>query len=276
MTEQSKICTDPNCHTNEPQPLSNFPWRKKNIKRDTKCKACKNRKTRIRRDAESKGKIIPFADRSVEQYLLYDHAHRNDHKTRGYISVEKSKMPAENLDEGIKWLYSGKCSNTKVCHVFYFDPEDREKDFWNLGWYAVFDGKNRYVQAEIHENGKRTTLAYHKLKSGFEMTDHRDQNGLNNRWSNLLDSTPQQNDQRRRRSKNNTSGYDGIQIYKGRGSKKGEDIGYITTWHEEYSQQKKYFNKRNYGGDMEKTLEAAIEHRKKMVEINKIACGFVE
>jgi hypothetical protein len=57
----------------------------------------------------------------------------------------------------------------------------------------------------------RTKAGYfHKLLTGYRMTDHLDRNGLNNRSMNLRETTPLKNMHNRRISRNNTTGRAGV------------------------------------------------------------------
>ncbi|UOK18388.1 HNH endonuclease [Arthrobacter phage BruhMoment] len=60
-------------------------------------------------------------------------------------------------------------------------------------WYANTSKSTTYAQASINENGVRRTIRMHKLLTGWDMTDHIDGDGLNNRRSNLRPATNAQN-----------------------------------------------------------------------------------
>ena len=95
-----------------------------------------------------------------------------------------------------------------------------DKDYEWLGqwrWYCDQDERMGYAVRGATVNGKRTTLQMHRvilnLKKG-EITDHINGNGLDNRRCNLRKCTPSQNMWNRRKPKNNTSGYIGVDWHK--------------------------------------------------------------
>lgn len=79
-------------------------------------------------------------------------------------------------------------------------------------WAARINGTNYYAYAlQRLVGGKRLKpLTMHRLLTGFDRTDHRDGNGLNNRRKNLRPATIAQNARNCRRPKNNTSGVKGV------------------------------------------------------------------
>ena len=73
-------------------------------------------------------------------------------------------------------------------------------------WCVAFGKGNKYAQAWA--NGKRILL--HKYLTSFNMTDHKDGNGLNNQRSNLREATREQNQMNQRPRVNTTSKYKGV------------------------------------------------------------------
>jgi hypothetical protein len=83
-----------------------------------------------------------------------------------------------------------------ICDVDALPLVEKEK------WFAGRSGKTWYVEC--------TTGAFHTLLTGYSMTDHRDRNGLNNRASNLRETTPALNMRNLRLNCRNVSGRAGV------------------------------------------------------------------
>jgi hypothetical protein len=70
--------------------------------------------------------------------------------------------------------------------------DDRDYDFlryWT--WTAVTTRYNTYAQTQCRTC--QIGLLMHKVITGFSLTDHRDNDGLNNQRENLRQATPKQN-----------------------------------------------------------------------------------
>ncbi len=82
-------------------------------------------------------------------------------------------------------------------------------------WSVRPSGRNVYAQRAVQRpDGVWTTQALHTFLTGYERTDHRNGNGLDNRRSNLRDATREGNSQNRRQRADNTSGYKGVTWHK--------------------------------------------------------------
>lgn len=79
-------------------------------------------------------------------------------------------------------------------------------------WYALHVEGLWYAQAKI-EGGRRVLM--HRMILGLDgpMTDHRDGDGLNNRRSNLRPCTRSQNMANKKKHRNSTNPYKGIDKY---------------------------------------------------------------
>ena len=77
-------------------------------------------------------------------------------------------------------------------------------------WHARPHGRTTYAQANIHRDGRHTTIQMHRLimAPGDLGVDHINGDGLDNRRDNLRRATQAQNSQNQRCS--NPSGYKGI------------------------------------------------------------------
>lgn len=85
-----------------------------------------------------------------------------------------------------------------------------------FNWYAMRDCKTFYAIRAIPAATGQRKLKMHnevfRLKGKIvpERVDHRDRDGLNNRWSNLRPATHAQQMQNRGRQARNTGGYTGV------------------------------------------------------------------
>ena len=87
----------------------------------------------------------------------------------------------------------------------------------NYTWYAWASGNTRYAMTRGEDEmpfGMHTLLVYGVTRAHGKIVDHIDGNGLNNRRSNIRSASPRQNQANRKLSKNNTSGYRGVNFNK--------------------------------------------------------------
>lgn len=96
-------------------------------------------------------------------------------------------------------------------------------DFGRVGfhkWYSVKSGDNRYYAATyIKIEGEWTTILMHRLimdiqNISFPLVDHVNQDGLDNRRSNLRLCTYAENMRNRSRRRNSTCKYKGVVYHK--------------------------------------------------------------
>lgn len=87
-----------------------------------------------------------------------------------------------------------------------------------INWYAQKSGRTFYAKTNLPRvNGRQGFLQMHTLITGFDITDHIDGDGLNNRKFNLRPATKKENMRNRRTLSNNTSGFKGVTFRKDRG-----------------------------------------------------------
>lgn len=79
-------------------------------------------------------------------------------------------------------------------------------------WCARSQGPNLWY-ALSHPRGpggRKKTIRFHSLITGFPLVDHINRDGLDNRRSNIHDATPKENANNRRKNSNNRSGIAGV------------------------------------------------------------------
>jgi len=90
------------------------------------------------------------------------------------------------------------------------DAEDAELVL-AFKWCAAPGTRTTYAaRAFRREDGSQTTQSMHRLLTGFEVTDHINGDGLDNRRSNLREATYSQNNRNARMRSHNTSGFKGV------------------------------------------------------------------
>jgi hypothetical protein len=107
---------------------------------------------------------------------------------------------------------------------FYAIVDDEEyEQISNYRWHIAWRGNNIYARTSVDKTtgkfsaaNKGTSLIYmHKMITGFNKTDHRNNIGLDNRRENLRNSTTAQNN-RNSRPRGGTSQYKGVYFEKRR------------------------------------------------------------
>jgi hypothetical protein len=83
-------------------------------------------------------------------------------------------------------------------------------------WHAAPCGKHVYVQRSIRKPGSKrsTEERLHRWLTGWNLVDHRNGDGLDNRRSNLREATPAQNSANSRLSRRSSTGLKGVTWYK--------------------------------------------------------------
>lgn len=95
------------------------------------------------------------------------------------------------------------------------DDEDFEK-LSKFKWYANKLHNSFYAMRHSKEDNRKFILMHREILKtpNKKVTDHIDQNGLNNQRSNLRVATPSQNQHNKGGYKNNTSGLKGVMWHK--------------------------------------------------------------
>lgn len=105
-------------------------------------------------------------------------------------------------------------------------------------WSAVQIGQTVYAQRSIKRaDGRWTTQKLHQFLTGYDRTDHRNGDGLDNRRANLREATQTQNMCNRQRRSGSSSGFKGVTWWKRDGKWKAQiglagknhHLGYFST-----------------------------------------------
>jgi hypothetical protein len=102
--------------------------------------------------------------------------------------------------------------------VALVDDDDLERVTAAGPWCAAPNGRTTYAHRRVAgPNGQASTQQLHAFLTGWERTDHRNGDGLDNRRANLRRATHGQNMFNKRLYKNSTSGFKGVSQRKGSG-----------------------------------------------------------
>lgn len=132
------------------------------------------------------------------------------------------------------------------------DEADYEMVMAEGPWYARQNKRNWYASRNIHGGNRTSTM--HQLITGYALTDHINQNGLDNRRINLRSSTVALNCRNQRVQVNSTSGYTGVSFDKSRGlwqsyvtrNRKMIALGRYATPEEAYLAREVYIERTNW------------------------------
>ena len=135
-------------------------------------------------------------------------------------------------------------------YVAIVDAEDYD-DIMQYKWCASVSGDAVYAIRKSLIDGKWEAIAMHYYLTGFDITDHIDGNGINNRRSNLRSATKSQNQANSAMRQANTSGYKGVTI-----NNRGKIVAQIGHGGNKY-----------FIGHFKTTRDAAIAYDKRAVEL---------
>lgn len=106
-------------------------------------------------------------------------------------------------------------------------------------WSAKQGRRTVYARRNVRRpDGTYASQSLHQFLTGYELTDHRNGDGLDNRRANLREATPGENGQNCRKRSHNTSGFKGVTWHKHRrkwlaqiksGDGKNRFLGYFLT-----------------------------------------------
>lgn len=106
-------------------------------------------------------------------------------------------------------------------------------------WSAKQGRGTVYARRNVRRtDGTYASQSLHQFLTGYELTDHRNGDGLDNRRANLREATPGENGQNCRKRPHNTSGFKGVTWHKHRrkwlaqikpGGEKNHYLGYFPT-----------------------------------------------
>lgn len=98
--------------------------------------------------------------------------------------------------------------------VALIDDEDYEQVAAVGKWYANPNCHTFYARKNFQRDGRYSCVLMHKLITGWELVDHVNGNGLDNRRANLRPATSAQNAMNRGLRSDNTSGYKGVTFHR--------------------------------------------------------------
>ena len=120
--------------------------------------------------------------------------------------TKENKYDLDSFEYGI-----GYTTNTN--EPFYFDLEDYEL-ISKYHWQKYINiGRSNHVDVRANyndKNGKKCTILMHQLVTGLLHMDHKNQNPMDNRKSNLRPASNQQNSANSPLQRNNKSGFTGV------------------------------------------------------------------
>ena len=113
------------------------------------------------------------------------------------------------------------------------------------------------------------------LKDG-ELVDHFDRDKTNNKIANLRSTTNAVNTRNARKSRNNSTGVNGVAFVTRTNKSGNESSNYVATWMQlDGIEKQKSFACKKYGD--EEAFRMACEYREKMIEeLNKQGAGYTE
>lgn len=99
-------------------------------------------------------------------------------------------------------------------YVALIDEADVERVISAGKWQVLERGHTSYATQSRWNGSGYDYFALHTFLTGWQITDHINHDGLDNRRANLREATHQQNCWNTRKHRNNSSGYKGVNLFK--------------------------------------------------------------
>ena len=111
-------------------------------------------------------------------------------------------------------------TRAQLRELLHYDPDTGEFHWWKRVGNEIRLGERAgYLEIRIDSRAYQAhQLAWRYMTGRWcrPLIDHRDGDATNNRWTNLRRATSSQNTANSRRPRNNTSGYKGVSLLRGR------------------------------------------------------------
>ena len=115
----------------------------------------------------------------------------------------------------VKWSYEKMITQQNGTTHFLMTDKKNSRYLDESTWHVNKDGHTYYARTNTIQNGRKTTMSFHRLIMGLlsndtRVIDHLNHNGLDNRECNLEIKSRHENMLNRQIDKNNSSGTTGV------------------------------------------------------------------